>query len=417
MSFVKELEEKRAELWNTTKVFVDKVVAEKRGFTPAEQTEYDARKEQLDGLRASIDHWTEKEGNLARSEQSLKRLADQPIVLPGGSYKSPSERALDDQFRSAILERNPAPIEARDANPRMISQPGVELRTGLNLGTAAATGVGIVGKVLVNMVETSAVLRAGAHVLTTDTGEPMRIPTQNAYSAAAIVPEGTTIPESDPGMNTITLGAYKYAFLVNVSNELAADAGFGLSGYLAAEAGTAMGNGLGQHLMTGTGTGQPTGAMTAATLGVTGPVGTATSLGAQGTVGQGTDILNNLVGSLAEPYTRSAAAGFLLRTNTLTQIRNLKSTYGELVGPEYLAAPPAPFYVDPFVPSMAANAKSIIFGDWSRYWVRLVNGIKFEMSRDYAFGSDQTTFRVTLRADGNLIDQTGALKYFVNSAT
>lgn len=65
---------------------------------------------------------------------------------------------------------------------------------------------------------------------------------------------------------------------------------------------------------------------------------------------------------------------------------------------------------------MAANAKSILFGDWSRYVVRIVNGLRFERSDDFAFGSDVVTFRAILRADGALVN-TDAIKHLANSAT
>jgi HK97 family phage major capsid protein len=49
--------------------------------------------------------------------------------------------------------------------------------------------------------------------------------------------------------------------------------------------------------------------------------------------------------------------------------------------------------------------------------VRIVNGIRFEQSREAAFSTDQTVFRAVLRADGALADTTGAIKWFANSAT
>jgi len=57
-----------------------------------------------------------------------------------------------------------------------------------------------------------------------------------------------------------------------------------------------------------------------------------------------------------------------------------------------------------------------VFGDFSRYYVRMVNGIRLERSNDYAFANDQVTWRALLRADGITVDQTGALKYFVGNA-
>lgn len=77
----------------------------------------------------------------------------------------------------------------------------------------------------------------------------------------------------------------------------------------------------------------------------------------------------------------------------------------------------SPAYIDPFTPAMAASAKSVIFGDWSRYFVRMVNGIRFERSEDFAFANDLVTFRALIRTDGVLIDNTGAIKAFAHSAT
>jgi HK97 family phage major capsid protein len=75
-----------------------------------------------------------------------------------------------------------------------------------------------------------------------------------------------------------------------------------------------------------------------------------------------------------------------------------------------------PIYTDPFVPAIATAAKSIIFGDWSQFFIRMVGGVRFERSDDYAFANDLVTFRALLRADSVLVDQTGALKHFIGNA-
>jgi HK97 family phage major capsid protein len=76
-----------------------------------------------------------------------------------------------------------------------------------------------------------------------------------------------------------------------------------------------------------------------------------------------------------------------------------------------------PLVADPFMPAMAVGAKSILFGDFSQFFVRLVGGVRFERSDDFAFGSDLVTFRAILRGDGTLVDQTGAIKQYVGAAT
>jgi hypothetical protein len=46
-----------------------------------------------------------------------------------------------------------------------------------------------------------------------------------------------------------------------------------------------------------------------------------------------------------------------------------------------------------------------------------VNGIEVAVSDDFAFDYSVRTFRVSLRTDGVLVDQTGAVKHFVGGAS
>jgi HK97 family phage major capsid protein len=71
-----------------------------------------------------------------------------------------------------------------------------------------------------------------------------------------------------------------------------------------------------------------------------------------------------------------------------------------------------PLVADPFMPALAVSSNPICFGDFSQFFVRLVGGVRFERSDDFAFGSDLVTFRAILRGDGTLVDQTGAIKSY-----
>lgn len=356
--------------------------------------------------------------------RSLAGRAGGTLTGRAGSHRLGRDSALADDFRSMLLERNPRPIDVHWEEARSAYQPGIEQRNLLTSSPANMSPVSFYGKLVEHMVENSAVLRAGATLLTTNSGETLRVPRTSALSTASLVSEGGTISNSDPTLSSVSLGAYKYAFMVQVSTELVQDAGVDLENYLAREAGQAIGLALGNHLINGTGSGQPRGVILDATAGATGPTGTATSFGSQGTAGQGTDLLYDLYGSLAEPYVMQPSCGWLLRNATLTSVRKLKGTTGETG--DFVTDGPAgasaamigkPAYIDPFVPAMGANAKSVLFGDWSRYFVRMVNGIRFERSDDYAFNSDVVSFRALLRADAALIDTAGAIKWFAHSAT
>ena len=387
--------------------------AGRNSLSPTEDRDFAAVVEELRDIDSRIEEVTEMAERNARLDPIRARFEGRGLGTSSSHTQDPAVQA----FRSAVLERNPSPIQVRDNDARMVRQPGLEKRDLLTSAPANFRPVSFYNRIIESMTESSAVLQAGATLLTTNTGEDMRVPRATARSTAAIVAEAAVIGESDPTLDVVTLSAFKYGCLFQVSTEMVQDTTVDLQAYLARQAGEAIGLALGAHLITGTGTGQPQGVATAATVGVTGPVGTATSFGTQATAGQGTDLLNSLYGSLAEPYVGGAASpGFIARNATITAIRNLKTSAGEIVGTNYLASSPAPFYVDPNVAAMAANARSVLAGDWSRYFVRLVNGIRFERSDDFAFNQDLVTFRCLLRADGRLIDPS-AIRAFVHSAT
>jgi HK97 family phage major capsid protein len=119
---------------------------------------------------------------------------------------------------------------------------------------------------------------------------------------------------------------------------------------------------------------------------------------------------------VAEPYAASPSAAFLLRNASDVIVRKLKDTTGQPVQGlttrgQILGYPS---YVDPFMPAMANTAESIAFGDMSKYFIRIVNGIRFERSDEFRFQNDLVAFRCILRLDGALVD-TGAVKTFVNT--
>jgi HK97 family phage major capsid protein len=73
-----------------------------------------------------------------------------------------------------------------------------------------------------------------------------------------------------------------------------------------------------------------------------------------------------------------------------------------------------PLVADPFIPASATGAKSVLFGDFAQYVVRLVGPVRFERSDDFAFQSDLVSFRAVIRGDGSLIDRTGnCMKYYL----
>jgi HK97 family phage major capsid protein len=94
-----------------------------------------------------------------------------------------------------------------------------------------------------------------------------------------------------------------------------------------------------------------------------------------------------------------------LRDTTGQPVQGL-TTRGQILG--------YPSFVDPFMPAMANTAESIAFGDMSWYFIRIVNGVRFERSDEFKFQDDLVAFKAVIRLDGALVDL-GAVRTFVNT--
>jgi len=294
-----------------------------------------------------------------------------------------------------------------------------EKRANTKANVYGATPTSVYDRIVGHLIQGNPLLEVGT-VITTNAGETLNIPTTSAYSTASIVGDGSQASTSDPTfVNVRSLGAYKYVVLTQLSNEMATDGGVDVGGFLARQAGTAIGAATRGHMTTGSGSGQPYGIATNATTGVT---------GATGTVGVFTgDNLIDLTYSVTAPYRAVPNAGFMMASATMGKARKLRADNGTYGSTEYLFTPGLqgmadtllgyPVYINESVATTALSAKSVLFGDFSSYYVRQVGGIEVAVSNDFAFDYSVSTYRVTYRADGVLVDQTGAVKCFVGGAS
>jgi HK97 family phage major capsid protein len=201
-----------------------------------------------------------------------------------------------------------------------------------------------------------------------------------------------------------------------VARELIDDSGVDLLGYLAMQAGRAIGNLFGTSLING-GSSISGGLIPQSSVGVTGGLASAVSGAGAAQGGAVYSSLVDLEYSVIAPYRQSRSCYWLAADKTIGSFRKLVDTNNRPVwepsavlgSPDLLLG--KPIVADPFMPAVASNALSIAFGDFSQYFIRLVGGVRFERSDDFAFGTDLVTFRAILRGDGNLVD-TSAIKLF-----
>lgn len=411
----KRLRDRRQNVWEQAKALADNASEENREFSAEEQGSWDALNSELDNLDTRIKSVLDGEKRAADADRQFEALAGKPVEQRTGQ-----ESQAANELRAFMRGEDGAP-RAYEVKPD--GQIPMELRTLSKLTTGAGGNTvptSFYNRLMAHLIEVSGILQAGATVLNTNSGETFQVPKTTSHSTARLTAEAGNLTASDPAFSQASLGAYKYGVLIQVSRELVDDTGVDLEGYLSMQAGRALGNALGADLITGVGSTTPTGILTNTTLGVTGDDGVAGGLGPQAATGNsGADHLYDLFYSVIAPYRASSACAWIVKDSTMAVLRKIKDTTGQYIfQPSMVAGTPdvlvgKPIYTDPFVPAMATGAKSIIFGDISQYFVRLVGGIRFERSDDYAFGSDLISFRALLRGDGVLVDQTGAVKHFL----
>lgn len=420
-SKVRDLLKQRANIHTQMTELVDAAEArdeDKRSLTAEESAKFDEmsqRMDELDEQRKRLEDLDQREADLADAEKRYGPLTSEQRTDAGPSEFEKNLRAFLAGERRA-LTITPEGDQRFDVRQlRAIATQSRDLAKSPTTAGGHTVGTAFYAQLVDHLIEVSGVMQAGPTVLITDKGENLPIPRTTAHSTATSeIAEGAAITESDPTFNQIVLGAYKYGVLVQVSYELIEDTYIDLLGYLAMQAGRAVGNAFGTRLVTGTGAGQPQGVATAATVGVTGGAGVTGAFTA--------DNLIDLYFSVIAPYRSSPACAWLMKDATLAAVRKLKDTTNQYLWqpslqqnvPDTLLGKPV--YTDPAVAGVAVSARSVLFGDFSRYFVRQVKDIRFERSDDFAFNADLATFKCVLRGDGGLADQSGAIKAFVGNA-
>ena len=412
----KRLRDRRLNVWNEAKGLADSAAEENRAFSAEEQGKWDALNEEIDKLDVRIKSVLETEQRSKDADAAFDALSGKKAEK--GRRNAPDDGDGDPKYATEMRaffqgERGaPHHFDVRPEGP-------VNYRVLSTLTTGAGgnlTPTDFYDQLIAHLIEVSGVMQAGPTVLNTQGGEALQIPKTTAHSVGATAAQGGTLPTSDPAFSLVTLHAYKYGVMLQVARELLDDTGVDLIGYLSMQAGRAIGNAFGAALVTGNGANQPTGFMNAITVGVT---GTTTGTGGVPTYAN----LVDLEYSVIAPYRQSRSCYWIAADKTIGGFRKIVDSNGRPVWEPsaVLGAPDLllgkPLVADPFMPATATGGQSVAFGDFSQFFVRLVGGVRFERSDDYAFNSDLTTFRAIIRGDGGLVDLTGALKAYQGAST
>jgi HK97 family phage major capsid protein len=397
---LKKLVEDRQSAYHAAKAKMDEAAAESRDLSGEEREFVERTFAELDEKRTMIDTLITAEKREAEITEAMRGIED--VVRPVEARSAAAESDAD-ILRSILTGERRAhsfQFEKRDIAKTSSNAPVPTSFSDVVLDQAR-----LVGPLLDPSVVT---------VLNTASGEDLVLPSLATFSTAGIEAEAATIDESDPTFGKTTLRSFKYAFMVQVSQEFLADSNIDVLGFLARQAGNEIGFRVNNALTVGTGTVEPTGIVTAASAGVTG--GTAIA-GTRGTGAFTADDLIDLVYSLDGAARRLPGFGVMANGSSIGAMRKLKTSSGDYVFvPSIQPGTPDsilgyPLIENPAMASVGSGQRSLVAGHLPSYYVRTVGGIDVARSDDFAFSQGLVSLRYQIRVDGNL-PQTSHIRRF-----
>ena len=386
MNQILELREKRAKAWDAAKAFLDT----KRGTDGLISAEDSATYEKMEADVVSLGKEIDRLERQAALDAELAKPTATPITEKPAPNKENKTGRASSEYKSSFW------------NAMRCKGVSYEVQNALQIGTDSEGGYLVPDEfeqTLIQALEDQNIFRQYAKVITTSTGD-RKIPVVAAKGSASWVDEEGVIPESDDAFGQVSIGAYKLATMLKVSEELLNDSVFNLESYIATEFARRIGVKEEESFFIGDGTGKPIGIFAAtggAELGVTTAGATAITL----------DEIMDLFYSLKTPYRKNAT--FMMNDATVKTIRKLKDNNNQyLWQPSVTAGTPdtilnRPIVTSAYVPAIAAGNKTIAFGDFGYYWIADRQGRSFKRLNELFAATGQVGFMATERVDGKLI--------------
>lgn len=385
---ITELREKRAKTWSAMENFLDSQRNDQGVLSEEDDAIYTKMEKEFESYTNEIKRMERKDA----IEAELNKPVSTPLTAKPMVAKDEEEnvgrksKAYKKSFWNAM--------RAKAVRP--------DVMNALQIGSDTEGGYLVPDeyeKTLVESLEEENLFRKIAKVITTSSGD-RKIPVVATKGTASWVDEEGTINESDDAFSQVSIGAYKLGTLIKVSEELLNDSVFNLESYISKEFARRIGSKEEDAFFNGDGVGKPIGIFNStggAEVGVTAASSTAITA----------DELIDLFYSLKAPYRKNAV--WVLNDATIKAIRKLKDNNGNyLWQPALTANTPdtilgRPVFTSSYVPTIAAGAKTIAFGDFSYYWVADRQSRSFKRLNELYAATGQVGFVATQRVDGKLI--------------
>ncbi|WP_020201874.1 phage major capsid protein [Cupriavidus sp. WS] len=389
-----------------------------KSWTAEHQKTYDDSMAEVDQINAEI----------KRTEDYLAKLGEdaangRPEGLLNESMRTPGAHSEESRALRAYLSGGFSNLSPEDAQ-RARARRAPDIQAAMSTTTPSEGGYTVAIEYFRQLTEAMKAyggVRSLATVIYTGTGGQMNFPAADATAEEGeIVGQNAPVSAADTTFANLQLPVFKYSSKsIAVPFELIQDSMFDIELYIRALLAVRLGRITSKHYVIGNGTTQPNGLNTAAAVGKVGAAGqTATVV---------YDDLVDLEHSVDPAYRNGGRVAFLMHDQTLKVVRKIKDADGRpIFVPGYEQGNPGgapdrllnrPVQIDQAMPVMAVNAKSIMFGDFSKYVIREVMDLTlFRMADSKYIENGQIGFVAFNRQGGNLIDVGGAVKSYQNAA-
>lgn len=381
-----ELIMKRAKAWEDAKNFLDSHRNEEGILSVEDDAAYAEMEKKISDYSKEIARMDRQE----EMEKALAKPTSEPITEKPAMAKNVEEKTgrASEAYKKNFWNK----IRGLD---------NYEIRNVLTEGVQADGGYLVPDEfehTLVEGLTNEAVIRKLAHVITTSSGSHA-IPVVATRATASWVGESGSYAGGEPSFGQKILSAHKVTCKVLVSEELLRDSAFNLENYFETEFTRAINEKEEAAFITGDGTNKPTGILV-------GNDGAEVGVTAASTTTITTDECIDLFYSLKAPYRKNAV--WIMNDATVKLIRKLKDSNGQYLWQKALNEGDYDTFLGKkiitcdAIPTIAAGAKVILFGDFSYLWIGDRTGIEFKRLDELHAENGQVEFLASKRVDSVL---------------
>jgi HK97 family phage major capsid protein len=418
-----ELQEKRGQLVTQAREALDAI---KANTDESRAKELEERHDKIMAEFDKIDAMIAKEEKLAEIEARLADANAEERAKKRPKHGDGEGRAADlgdgkAEYRTVFAKMmGGVPIDMLTDEERQVLRQGTQKFEGRAQSTSSTAGgytvpTELVPQIIRSMLAWGPMYDPGVtSEIVTSSGNPMKIPTVDDTTVPAVGhTENTAL--TDDGGSDVTFGQKSldaYAFdteFVRWSWELDMDSIFNMEALLASLLGERLGRIANSQLTTADGSSKPHGIVHASTLGVT--------AAAQGAIAFDETI--DLVHSVDPAYRQSPKVAYMFNDSTLKALRKLKNGEGDYIWQAGNVQNGVPatlngyrYHINQAMQSIATGNKTMIFGDFGKYYVRKIGAPVIGVMRE-RFWPDLGIAGL-IRFDGELGD-TAAVKHLIQA--